>query len=93
MVDLGYNAYELARQKSGRALRCPQCGAELETREYARCSQVMIDVCPEDHGIWLDRGELEALEVFFERARTEARDLRRGFFRSLGSLFRHAGSK
>lgn len=92
MVDLGYNAYELARQKSGRTLRCPRCGAEMEAREYARCSQVMIDVCPEDHGIWLDRGELEALEIFFERSRAETRALRRGFFRSLGSLFRRTGS-
>lgn len=92
MADLGYNAYELAQQKSGRTLRCPGCDAEMEAREYARCSQVMIDVCPEDHGIWLDRGELEALEIFFERSRAEARELRRSFFRSLGSLFRPAGS-
>lgn len=90
MVDLGYNAYELARQKGGRTLRCPRCGDEMEAREYARCSQVMIDVCRKDHGIWLDRGELEALETFFEQSRLEARELRRRFFRSL--VFRPPGS-
>lgn len=92
MADLGYNAYELAQQKHGRTLYCPRCGAEMETREYARCSQVMIDVCPRAHGIWLDRGEIEALEVFFERSRAEARTLRRGFFRSLRSLLQRPPS-
>lgn len=83
MPDLGYNAYELAQQKARRTLRCPRCAAEMESREYARCSQVMIDVCPQCHGIWLDRGEVEALEIFFERARPEAREIRRAFFASL----------
>lgn len=92
MPDLGYNAYELAQQKSSRVLHCPRCAADMEAREYARCSQVMIDVCPADHGIWLDRGELDALEIFFERARAETRSVRRGFFRSLVSLFRRAKS-
>ncbi len=83
MPDLGYNAYELAMQKTGRTILCPKCGDEMESREYARCSQVMIDVCPVCHGIWLDKGEIEALEIFFERSRLEARDMRRGFFASL----------
>ncbi len=87
MTDLGYNAYELARQKALGAIRCPKCGGEMESREYARCSQVMIDVCPVCHGVWLDRGELEALELFFERSRLEAAVIRRGFFASLRSLF------
>jgi Zn-finger nucleic acid-binding protein len=87
MPDLGYRAYELALQKGGRTLKCPKCGVEMESREYARCSQVMIDVCPSCHGIWLDKGELEALEVFFERSRYEAGEIRRGFLSSLRSLF------
>jgi Zn-finger nucleic acid-binding protein len=87
MVDLGYNAYEFAGQKAGRVLPCPRCGAEMEKREYARCSQVLIDACPAGHGVWLDAGEIEALELFFERSRLEARELRRGFFAGLRALF------
>ncbi len=87
MVDLGYNAYELARAKAGRRLCCPKCGAELERCEYARCSQVMIDACPRCHGVWLDAGEIEALELFFERSRLEAGEIRRGFLAGLRSLF------
>ncbi len=88
MPDLGYNAYKLARQKVGRTLYCPKCNIEMEAREYARCSQVMIDVCPECHGIWLDKGEIEALETFFERSRLEARNIRQVFLVSLRSVFK-----
>lgn len=83
MTDLGYNAYQLASQKTGRTIHCPTCGTEMEAREYARCSQVMIDVCPYCHGIWLDRGELAALEVFFETTKTEASLIRKNFFANL----------
>ncbi|HYW05280.1 MAG TPA: zf-TFIIB domain-containing protein [Gammaproteobacteria bacterium] len=88
MPDLGYAAYELARQKRTRQLTCPSCEAGMETREYARCSQVMIDVCPKCHGVWLDRGELESLEIFFQRSRLEASPLRRAFLVGLRYLDR-----
>jgi uncharacterized protein len=87
MPDLGYQAYELAQQKTGRILQCPYCSTEMEAREYARCSQVMIDACPKCQGIWLDKGEIEALEIFFERSRLEAGSLREKFFASLRTLF------
>jgi Zn-finger nucleic acid-binding protein len=87
MPDLGYRAYDFALAKGGRVLRCPKCARDMEAREYARCSQVMIDVCPSCHGIWLDKGELESLEVFFERSRFEAGEIRRGFLFSLRSVF------
>jgi hypothetical protein len=88
MPDLGYRAFELAQQKQGRVLRCPTCDAEMEKREYARCSQVMIDACPHCHGVWLERGELESLEVFYERARLDAVELRREFLAGLKVGFR-----
>ena len=47
----------------------------------------MIDVCPKCHGIWLDQGEIEELELFFERSRLEARSLRMAFLTGLRSLF------
>lgn len=53
---------------------CPKCGSELVSDEYAYCSQVVIDVCPHGCGQWLDKGETQALEVFFERARREMRN-------------------
>lgn len=72
-ADLGANAYQFVRDAARPPIACPQCGREMEQREYARVSQVLIDACPDGHGVWLDRGELEALEVFYETSRQEAR--------------------
>ncbi|MHC4659622.1 MAG: TFIIB-type zinc ribbon-containing protein [Planctomycetota bacterium] len=81
-------AYEMARQKTAPDIGCPKCGSEMASREYAYCSQVIIDVCPKCTGIWLDKGEIQALETFFERSRMEARGIRKGFWKSLVGLFK-----
>ena len=81
--DLVASAFERARQRAEGEPSCPKCGSEMETREYAYCSLVMINKCVKCGGIWLDAGEVEALEIFYEREREGAR---RGF---LGSLLRH----
>ncbi|HEY3821671.1 MAG TPA: zf-TFIIB domain-containing protein [Polyangiaceae bacterium] len=47
---------------------CPKCGTSMERRRYGLGSQTVIDACPEGHGLWLDRGELEELEQFYERS-------------------------
>lgn len=81
--DLVAGAYEKARQKAQEEIRCPKCGSEMETREYAYCSQVMINKCVGCGGIWLDGGEIEALEIFYEREKAGAKRV------FLGSLLRH----
>lgn len=50
---------------------CPKCGASMERRRYGLGSQTVIDACPQGHGLWLDRGELEDLEQFYERSQDE----------------------
>jgi hypothetical protein len=37
---------------------CPRCGIRLDERQHAGVS---IDVCADCGGIWLDKGELEAI--------------------------------
>ena len=80
-------AYELARQKIQDERSCPSCGSAMAKQEYGYCSRILVDSCPSCHGFWLDRGEVEALEVFFERARRNAKGgdggLIRGFFAGL----------
>lgn len=49
-------------------IACPVCGVTMEAREYAYCSGVVVDTCVEGCGLWLDEGEIQALERFFERA-------------------------
>ena len=39
-------------------MRCPKCGGQLNEKLFRG---VMIDVCQDCEGVWLDRGELEIL--------------------------------
>lgn len=64
----------MAEQFSQPRIPCPLCGTTMDTREYAYCSQIVVDTCPEGCGIWLDEGEVQAIEKFFERARKAAAD-------------------
>lgn len=78
-VDVVALAYERARQSTKPVASCPECEGSMYAEEYAYCSQILVDRCGTCGGIWLDSGELSALEKFFER---ETR-VRKGFFASL----------
>lgn len=54
-------------------IKCPVCEKKLETYEYALNSGVILDKCPDNHGIWFDAYELEKIQAIFERI-----DLRSG---------------
>ena len=82
-VNLVARAYELARQKTRPVASCPKCQSPMHAEEYAYCSQILIDRCVTCSGIWLDAGELQALETFFERQTGAHQEVRKGFFGSL----------
>lgn len=41
-------------------LRCPVCRNEMERGSFAANSPIVVDVCSQQHGLWLDGGELPA---------------------------------
>ena len=52
---------DAAREKAEREshlMRCPRCGGALRERKQG---SVVIDVCDDCGGTWLDKGELELL--------------------------------
>jgi Zn-finger nucleic acid-binding protein len=56
---------ELARRAAApptTAITCPACNGETTRREWRFSTFVMVDVCIECRGVWLDPGELEAIE-------------------------------
>jgi len=79
-------SYEMALAKSEGVFACPKCEREMEKREYAYCSQIMIDVCPSCRGVWLHQDEIAELEIFFEKCRADTHEVRKGFFASLMSF-------
>jgi Zn-finger nucleic acid-binding protein len=40
--------------------RCPRCRKKLLRENYPQ-TEIEVDICPRDGGIWLDRGELVAI--------------------------------
>jgi len=78
-IDVVALAYERARQTVRPDISCPNCESALHPEEYAYCSQILVDRCGKCGGVWLDSGELKALERFFERAT----GIRKGFFAGL----------
>ena len=43
---------------------CPRCDTRMEKRES---HDTIIDMCPQGHGVWLDKGELERIQIVRER--------------------------
>ncbi len=46
---------------------CPHCGQAMDLVHSDVAIQLVIDRCP-DHGIWLDAGEIKAVQVASERS-------------------------
>ena len=46
-----------------RYVPCPSCGKLMNRVNFAHSSGIVLDVC-KNHGLWLDRGELEQLLEF-----------------------------
>ena len=75
---------ERAKAQTGRGMKCPRCGAELQEKPY---HHAMVDVCPSCNGMWLDAGEAEIIgQSFREEASAHSvfSDLRNLFQRPSG---------
>jgi len=44
-------------------MKCPKCGMDLKETIFM---EIMVDICEECHGMWLDKGEVE--ELMFKEA-------------------------
>jgi len=55
---------------------CPVCGVEMQVFNYGGNSGVFLDRCPDKHGLWLDPGDLENIQIAMEGPPPEvSRDL------------------
>ena len=88
LPDLVGQAYAMALANSKPEVTCPKCQQLMERLEHGGYSQIMIDVCTNCKGVWLDRGEIRALEIFFEKAKHDTKELRGSFFSQVRDLFR-----
>ena len=70
-VDSVAEGLESMRQHQLGPIACLKCSAEMDVRPYGQGSQVVVDACPAGCGMWLDQGEIAALEKLFERSQQE----------------------
>jgi len=61
-----WRAKVMPREEMIDELICPECHGKLVRTVYAYDSGIIIDRCPICSGIWLDNGELTALQAFDE---------------------------
>jgi Zn-finger nucleic acid-binding protein len=80
-------AYEQARQQNAADITCPNCKVEMFKKEASMASQIVIDKCPKCFGVWLNKGELKALELLFERGRLETSEIREEFWSKFSRIF------
>jgi Zn-finger nucleic acid-binding protein len=52
---------------------CPECGAAMQQNRYTYAQEVLIDRCSQGHGIWLDQGEIEHIQMAVEEEEDELR--------------------
>ncbi|MFT5134907.1 MAG: Zn-finger nucleic acid-binding protein/uncharacterized protein YxjI [Gammaproteobacteria bacterium] len=45
---------------------CPSCDTGMAKRKYGKVSSTIIDLCEKCKGIWLDKGELERIQLDYE---------------------------
>lgn len=52
----------------GSDLVCPNCGGLMDDEHFEGTTKITIDVCTTCHGVWLDKGELEAIAALDDRS-------------------------
>lgn len=64
-------------------INCPLCRETLVRENYSSDHSLLVDRCPQGHGLWLDDGELGALAEGWEELHTHQEP---GFFEALRRL-------
>ena len=52
--------------EKGRVLLCPKCNEHMPPINYQYSSGVIVNSCKSNHGVWLDSGELEKIQIYME---------------------------
>jgi Zn-finger nucleic acid-binding protein len=70
-VDSAGAPVEVAHSDERGPVDCMKCGKRMDRRRYGFGSQTVIDECPKGCGLWLDGGEIQELERFYESSQQE----------------------
>ncbi|MFQ6048068.1 MAG: zf-TFIIB domain-containing protein [Phycisphaerae bacterium] len=60
---------EMAEQSNtSRTILCLRCGLQMNKQQFKDWDDIVIDQCPRCQLIWLDPGELEKIQIYWEYA-------------------------
>jgi len=65
-LALGFTGVPPKEQQT--VVNCPKCQAGMAAINYDYSSGIILDRCPEGHGLWLDGGELEKVQIVREKS-------------------------
>ncbi|MBM4254054.1 MAG: hypothetical protein FJ146_18970 [Deltaproteobacteria bacterium] len=65
-VEAAAKAQTLVRDTTSEMM-CIVCNKPMTRSNYSYNSGIMIDRCPDGHGVWMDRDEIERIQIFVER--------------------------
>lgn len=72
------HAFEgIPQEEKDSSVSCPKCHSNMFPVNYSYSSGIIVNRCPNHHGIWLDRGELEKLQIYNEDQVNELEEKRK----------------
>jgi Zn-finger nucleic acid-binding protein len=70
-LDASWDPVQADGEETRGSVDCPKCGARMDRRRYGFGSETVIDECPKGCGVWLDGGEINELERFYEQSQED----------------------
>ena len=69
-AEIASKAHALVNRADSK-IDCPVCGVQMKQNRYPLATEVLIDRCPSGHGVWLDEGEIEHIQLAVEAEQDE----------------------
>jgi hypothetical protein len=88
------NLFKEAEPEKEKSYDCPICGKRMLKFEVGEQAKVVIDKCKRNHGLWLDKGELEqVLQLSSQNRESKIINLLKHMFESKISSQNNGGNK
>ena len=65
-VEISIDMTPPSRLGDNKSRICPACDIGMKKKKYGKVSSTIIDLCEKCNGIWLDKGELERIQLDYE---------------------------
>lgn len=66
MVIKSHGHAGVPNEEIKREIPCPECSEMMPAINYQYSSGIIINKCKHNHGIWLDEGELDEIQIYME---------------------------